>query len=173
MRLLTFARFRGKKGMIGYEAVMTIVRTLMLVFTLISLVMVANFFIERHVDTRFIESHVAMNYAYYSSTGLAYQDPKTERVYAGLIDSGKGPIDGSFDFGASLASRAVVSLPGSEREFYYEETLFKDWDFLYRAGLTKGVGGVSKVGVARKLPLLEGGSIKTADVKLEVVSRND
>ncbi len=172
----------GKKGILGYEAVMTIVRTIMLVFTLLSLVVVANVFIVRHIDTRFAESHTLMNLAYYSNEGLAYVDAETGRVYPGSVDPAKDPElessfsygEESFDLGPFIAARFTAQLPIVNKEFYYRQELFKDWNFLYRAGLTKGVGGINKVSALRKMSVYSpsDSSHETVSTTLEVVSRN-
>lgn len=170
----------GKKGILGYEAVMTIVRTIMLVFTLLSLVVVANVFIVRHIDTRFAESHTMMNLAYYSNEGLAYVDSETGRVYPGSVDLAKdSKLESSFSYGEEslgpfIAARFTAQLPVAKKEFYYRQELFKDWDFLYRAGLTRGVGGINKVSSLRKMSVYSpsDSSHETVNITLEVVSRN-
>ena len=169
----------GKKGLIAYVAVMTIIRTLMLVFTLLSLVVVANVFIIRHIDTRFVESHTLMNLAYYSNESLAYVDAETGRVYPGSVDPAKDSKLTSFSYGEAklgpfIAAKFTAQLPVGEKEFYYGQELFKDCDFLYRAGLRRGVGGINKVSSLRKMAVYSpsDSSHDTVDMKLEVVSRN-
>ncbi len=170
----------GKSGIIAYEAVMTIVRTLMLVFTLLSLVVVANVFILRHIDTRFVESHTLMNLVYYSEKGLAYMDAETDRVYPGSVDPGRdSKLDSSFSYGEAklrpfIAAKFTAQLPASVKEFHYDQELFNDWNFLYRAGLTKGVGGILKVSALKKMSVYSPSDLShsTAETKLEVVSRN-
>lgn len=170
----------GKKGIIAYEAIMTIIRTLMLVFTLLSLVVVANVFIIRHIDTRFVESYTLMNLAYYSNKSLAHMDAETGRVYPGSVDPAKdSKLETSFSYGEAklgpfIAAKFTTQLPVGEKEFYYRQELFKDWDFLYRAGLTRGVGGINKVSSLRKMAVYSpsDSSHYTVDTRLEVVSRN-
>ena len=168
----------NKKGQIGYEAVMAIIRTLMLIFVLLSLILVANVFLVRYIDTRLIESYNLMNLLYYSEKGLALEDAETRRVYPGVVDSGNtAKVDTNFGYneaklGPFLAAKATAPLPGGPKEFYYNSELFKDWNFLYLAGLTKGVGGINKVSALKKMRVVQPGSSRTEDVKIEVVSRN-
>lgn len=176
--LLAHAR-HNKKGIIAYEAILGIVRTLMLIFVLLSLVLVSNAFLVRQVDTRLAESYDMMNLLYYSEKGLALYDAGTGRVYPGLVDSGNtAKIDDSFSYneaklGPFLAAKATIQSPGGAREFYYKSELFKDWNFLYLAGLTKGAGGVNKVSALKKMTVAQSGTAKTEEVKIEVVSRNE
>ena len=94
--LLIFAK-RNKRGIIAYEAILAIVRTMMLVFVLLSLVLVANVFLVRHIDTRLVESYNMMNLLYYSEKGLALDDAETGRVYPGVVVSGNtAMIDDAF-----------------------------------------------------------------------------
>ncbi len=157
---------------------MSIVRTLMLIFVLLSLVLVANVFLVRHIDTRLIESYSLMNLLYYSEKGLALEDSETGRVYSGVVSSGNtAKIDANFGYneaklGPFLAAKATAPLPGGSKEFYYNSELFKDWNFLYLAGLTKGVGGINKVSALKKMPVAQSGTVRTEEVKIEVVSRN-
>ena len=167
----------GKRGIIAYESVMTIIRTLMLVFTLISLVLVANVFIVRSVDTRFAESYTLKNILYYSENGLAHKDSSTGRVYSGSVDSSHPmELKSVFDYNEDKLGpfiAAKVTFAGSKAAFYYQQDIFNDWNFLYRAGVTKGVGGINKVSSLVKMPVYEGQDVRTAEVKVEVVSRNE
>lgn len=161
---------------------MTIIRTIMLVFTLLSLVVVANVFVVRHIDTRFAESHMLMNLAYYSNESLAYVDAETGRVYPGSVDPARdSKLESSFSYGEEsfelgpfIAAKFTAQLPMGKKEFHYMQELFKDWDFLYRAGLTRGVGGINKVSSLRKMSVYSpsDSSHDTVDAKFEVVSRN-
>ena len=175
--LLARAR-HNKRGIIAYEAILAIVRTMMLVFVLLSLVLVANVFLVRHIDTRLVESYNMMNLLYYSEKGLALDDAETGRVYPGVVDpTNTIKIDSAFSYnenklGPFLAAKATVQSPGGAREFYYNSELFEDWNFLYLAGLTKGVGGINKVSALKKMPVARSGSTRTEEVKIEVVSRN-
>ncbi len=172
---MTMKLLKSKNGIIAYEAVMTIIRTLMLVFTLISLVLVANVFITRNVDTRFAESYSVMNVFYYSDNGLAHKDQATGRVYPGSIDNSQPSNIESFSYsedslGPFLAAKATVAEGGAA--FYYKRELYDDWNFLYLAGLTKGVGGINKVSYQKTMPVYNGNNVQSSDIKVEVVSRN-
>lgn len=177
MTLLTLAR-HNKRGIIAYEAILSIVRTMMLVFVLLSLLLVANVFLVRHIDTRLAESYNMVNLLYYSEKGLALKDAETARVYSGVVDSGNtAQLDDSFNYdeaklGPFLAAKVTIQPQTGSREFYYKQELFKDWNFLYLAGLTKGIGGITKVSALKKMPVAQSGSTKTEEVKIEVVSRN-
>lgn len=168
----------NKRGIIAYEAILAIVRTMMLVFVLLSLVLVANVFLVRHIDTRLVESYNMMNLIYYSEKGLALDDAETGRVYPGVVDFGNtAKIDDAFSYneaklGPFLAAKATVPSPEGAREFYYNSELFRDWNFLYLAGLTKGVGGINKASALKKMPVAQSGNTMTEEVKIEVVSRN-
>jgi hypothetical protein len=171
-------RANNKKGMFIFESVMWIMRSVILVFVLLSLIFVTSQFIVNSIDTRTADSLTVMNLFYYSEKGTAFKDETVGRIYPGWIDVSRDSlIDSRIDFGteAPIASRVTVVLSdGTEKEFFYDSEKFEDGDFLFRAGLTGGIGGArktssEKIAIARK----EGSGEKvSASVKTEVVTKN-
>ena len=180
MNLLIRVRLNkiNKRGVTAYEAVMIIVRTLMLVFVLLSLVFVLRSFIVRHIDTRFIESYDMMNVMYYSDNALAFKDAETGRVYPGIITSDVKPeLNGIFSYneqkyGPFIAAKTTVPLTLGEVNSFYNKETFEDWNFLYLSGITQGIGGVSKVSSKRKMLVPGSGQLVSDNVKFEVVAKN-
>ena len=167
---------RYKRGMFAFEAVMWIVRSLILVFILLSVMFVTSAFLVRNIDTRLADSYTLMNVMYYSDS-VALKDPETERVYPGVFDTSKSAaLDDSFNYGegndAFIASRATAALTPNPKEYYYRKVTFNDWSILYIAGLTEGRGGIKKVSTAKKLLVYDGGKKTGSDTKLEVVTKD-
>ncbi len=169
---------KGKKGVFAFEAVMWIVRSLILVFILLSVMFVTSAFIVRDLDTRFADSYVLMNFMYYSGKATAVEDGETGRAYPGIVDAAaQGKLDSVFSYGEGadgsfMASKGSAPLKTGAKEFFYRKDVFDDWNFLYLAGLTKGSGGISKVSASKKLVVKESGTKTGSDVKFEVVTRN-
>lgn len=169
---------KDKRGIFAYEAVMWIVRTLILVFVLLSIMFVTSAFIVKKVDTRLMESLVLENFAYYSPNAISLRDAETGRVYPGIINpSNSRRLEQKFSYnegedGPFIAAKATVPLAAATKEFYYLEDVFNDWNFLYLAGLTEGLGGVKKVSAAKRLVVAESGEKRVSDVKVEVVTKN-
>ncbi|MBI2550522.1 hypothetical protein HYV83_05085 [Candidatus Woesearchaeota archaeon] len=165
-----------KSGIFAFEAVMWIVRSLILVFILLSIMFVTSAFFVRNIDTKLADSYTLMNVMYYSDS-LALKDPGTGRVYPGVFDASKsGVLDDSFSYGegddAFIASKATAALMPSPKEYYYRKVTFNDWNILYIAGLTEGRGGIKKVSAAKKLLVYNSGKKTGADTKLEVVTKD-
>lgn len=180
MKLLIRVRLSkiNKRGTTTFEAVMIIIRTLMLVFVLLSLIFVVRSFIVRHIDTRFIESYNLMNVMYYSDNAMAFKDAETGRVYPGIITSDIKPeLNIMFNYNEQkytqfIAAKATVPLAAGEVNSFYNKDIFGDWNFLYQSGITQGIGGVSKVSSERKLLVPGPGQFVAGDVKFEVVAKN-
>lgn len=169
---------KNKKGIFAYEAVMWIVRTLMLVFVLLSVMFVTSAFIIKKVDTRLVESYVLEGSMYYSPNAISLRDAETGRTYPGVVNRlNSGRLEQKFNYnegedGPFITSRATIALTTGPKEFFYLEEVFNDWNFLYLAGLTEGLGGVKKLSAAKRLVITESGKERMADVKLEVVTKN-
>ena len=169
----------NRKGMAAFEAVMWIMRSLILVYVLLSIIFVTGSFLMRSIDTRLAESYVIMNKMYYSGNIMPLKDTETGRVYPGIVNpANPGTLDGTFSYdeadnGQLIAARAAASLPdGNAKKFTYIEDLFNDWNLLYRAGLTQGVGGVKKVSTAKNLQIVQANKKFNSNVTVEVVIKN-
>ncbi|MBI3036198.1 hypothetical protein HYY73_00355 [Candidatus Woesearchaeota archaeon] len=167
---------RDKRGIFAFEAVMWIVRSLILVFILLSIMFVTSAFFVRNIDTKLADSYTLMNVMYYSDF-VALKDAKTGRVYPGVFDAGKSvTLDDSFSYGEGddvfIASRATAFLAPSPKEYFYRKVTFNDWSILYVAGLTEGRGGIKKVSAAKKLLVYNSGKKAGSDAKLEVVTKD-
>ncbi len=148
-----------RKGLVAFEAVAWIVRSLIMVFMLLSIMFVVSAFIVKNIDTRSIESYTLANAIYYSNA-IIYQDQITGRAYPGVVDPVKdGPIDESFYYGEKTDFIAARSTHGQDSA-YYKKDSFNDWNVLYIAGLTEGIGGVRKQTLSKR------------DVIIEVVTKN-
>lgn len=181
MRMLRLARLNlSKKGAnFAFEAVMWIARSVMLICILLSIVFITSAFLVRSIDTRAADSYVLMNLVYYSPDGMAITDSITGRAYPGVTEPAKaGELKGIFSFGeeadeAFIAAKADV-FPGKPNEFaiVYNSEAFKDWDFLYKAGLVEGKGGVKKVSSVKKIVVVESGKGVSADATFGAITKN-
>lgn len=167
---------RYKRGMFAFEAVMWIVRSLILVFILLSIMFVTSAFIVRNLDTKLADSYTLMNVMYYSDL-VALKDSETGRVYPGVFDASKSvALDDSFSYGEGddtfIASKATAALAPSAKEYSYRKVTFNDWNILYIAGLTEGRGGIKKVSAAKKLLVYDSRKEAGSDAKLEVVTKD-
>ena len=169
----------SKKGIVAFEAVMWITRILIMVFVMLSIMFVTSSFIVKNIDTRLPESYVLLNVAYYSGKGLAPVDSETGRVYPGVVNLGGKEFNQNFNYGEGtdepvfIAARVASLFSGKVHELFYNENAFKDWNFLYRAGLVEGVGGVKKVSILKNMGVEEGGNRNTAEATLEAATKNE
>jgi hypothetical protein len=162
----------NKRGQ-SQETLMWVVRGLILAFVLLSIVAVSSSFLSRNVETRVVDSFTVMNMLYFSEKGNAFEDSKTGRIYSGLVDlSRSGILDTRITLGEDvpLALKKTITFPGFSKEFTYDSEKFKNWNSLFKAGLTKEV---FKVSLERNRVVREtSGEKQLGNVKVEVVTKN-
>lgn len=174
-----------KKGIFAYEGVMWIMRSIILVFLLLSLIFITSAFLVKSIDTRLADSYVLMNFLYYSGNGIMLEDAATGRVYPGIVSLGSfekielkgalfsyGEVGGEGFIGAQLTVPLNANGKTTPYLFVYDKDAFNDWNFLYAAGLTKGLGGVSKFSTAKSLIAAKSGQFSNSDSTFEVVMKN-
>lgn len=88
---------------------MWIVRSLILVFILLSVMFVTSAFIVRDLDTKFADSYSLMNLMYYSGKATAVVDSETGRAYPGVVDAAaQGNLYSFFSYGEGIDGSFVA-----------------------------------------------------------------
>ncbi len=110
--------------------------------------------VEKDIDTFPVESNVLFSRILYSNNGLWFYDAEIDRIYPGIlefenfndVDKIESLLNKAIYYGddnkRAAAELILKEENGAESvSVYYNKNMYREWEGLYKAGITKGAGG--------------------------------
>ncbi len=151
---------KNKKGIMSFNFLAMIPRTILLVLILISCVVLIRLYVTDKFNTYDLQAEIFINSIIYSKGGISYYDVVTGRNYPEIVDLkqlDEADLDNSFYFPENnLISAEIIISSDPEKDMilktlYYNKEWYDNWEPLLRLSIP-GVGGL--VQYTKTLPVL-------------------